>query len=188
MTTDKKDQNEMQDSLPEAARERLRELAAKLENERNSLNEAQLMREAEVTSLQTELKKRGEAWDTEKKELIKTVSILKADKAALLKEREKCAVQQETLASLEAELSKRGEAWNTEKNKLIESFSLLKADQEALNKEREKCAAQQDTIASLEAELSKRGEAWNTEKNQHKTNLDHVREELREERKQRSDM
>ncbi|MDO8803628.1 MAG: hypothetical protein Q7R35_04300, partial [Elusimicrobiota bacterium] len=33
-----------------------------------------------------------------------------------------------------------------------------------------------------------REEAWNTEKNQHKTNLDHVREELREERKQRSDM
>jgi len=49
------DQNMTQDSLPETVRARLRELTAKLENERSSRNEAQLSRE--------------EAWNAEKKQL-----------------------------------------------------------------------------------------------------------------------
>lgn len=117
------------DSLPEDVRARLRELAARVENERSSLSEAKLMREAEVSSLQTELKKREEAWNEERDSLVKSLSLLKAEKEAVIRE------SATLVAALEAELRKTHEAQFEEKNLLLSDLANVRAELESKRKQ-----------------------------------------------------
>lgn len=57
------------DLIPEEVRARLANLAGKLEEERRNLDEARLLREAEVKALKTEISQRENVSQTEKKQL-----------------------------------------------------------------------------------------------------------------------
>lgn len=123
------------DSLPEDVRTRLRALAARVENERSSLSEAKLMREAEVSSLQVELKKREEAWNEERDALAKSLSLLKSENEALLRERGNPALLRSKIASLETELRKCQETATEEKNLLSSDLAHVRAELEAKRKQ-----------------------------------------------------
>lgn len=123
------------DPLPEDVRARLRELAARVESERSSLNEAKLMREEEVSSLQVELKRREEAWSEERDSLEKSLSLLKSENEALVRERGNPALLRSKIASLEAELRTVRETTTEEINLLQSDLSHVRAELESKRKQ-----------------------------------------------------
>ena len=93
------------------------------------------MREAEVSSLQTELKKRQEAWDEERDALINSLSLLKTENEALIRERGNPALMRSAIASLETELRKSQETRTEEKNLLQSDLAHVRAELESKRKQ-----------------------------------------------------
>jgi chromosome segregation ATPase len=137
---------EPQGAVPAAVRDRLRELAAKLAEERRNLNEARLLREAEVASLQTELKRHTESWQAEREQFEKTIERLNAEIEASRKEGEEWkAHRQEWQHRVQqmmeaAKLSKEREA-KLQEEKLALEDSLKDAAKEKARQEGEHNAA-----------------------------------------------
>jgi DNA repair exonuclease SbcCD ATPase subunit len=106
------------DLIPEDVRSRLANLAGKLEEERRNLDEARLLREAEVKALKTELTQRDNISQSEKK-------LFENDLARMKKE---CLTYQEK----EQEINKKQSNWEAERSNLEYKLQQQKNENERL--------------------------------------------------------